>query len=406
LKVFNDPVYGFIEVGNNFLLKLIDHRFFQKSRRIKQLGVTEFVYPGAVHTRFQHAMGAMHLMGKALNTLRSKGITISDKEKEACEIAILLHDIGHGPFSHSLEEVLMPGIEHESISYQFMLKLNEEFDGRLNLALKIFRNSYERKFFHELVSSQLDMDRLDYLIRDSYFTGVPEGSINVERLIQLLNVDEDRLVLEEKAIYVVENFLSARRLMYWQVYLHKTSIGAEKIITNIIKRARDLYSFGQKIPMSPALEYFFANKINIEQLSENEEAMDHFSKLDDTDIWGSIKIWRDNKDPILSHLCNMILERKLLKVRLSNEPIDKSELQRLKHQVTKKFNVLMSDTHYFMSHGPVTNEAYILGGKPINIITKKEGVKDIAYASDLPNIQAISKIVLKYYQCWPKGLTL
>lgn len=405
-KVFNDPVHGFIPIKSKTHLEIIDHPYFQKLRRIRQLGLTDFVYPGAVHTRFHHALGAMFLMGKALDILRIKGIEISDEEYYSCQFAILLHDIGHGPFSHSLEEVLMPGISHESLSFLLMQQINHDLNGKLNLAVKMFQDGYERSFFHSLISSQLDTDRMDYIVRDSYFTGVPEGKVSIERIIQLLNVKNDQLVAEEKAVYPIENFINARRLMYWQVYLHKTSVGAEKLITNILKRARDVYRSGQKLPMTEALEYFIRKDVKLKEFNTSEEPLHYFSQLDDSDLWGSIKLWKNHSDRILSILSKMILNRHLYHMELSNEPINKEELQTIKRQVAEKMDLLQNDTHYFVCHGKITNEAYVSGGKGIQLLMKTGETEDISDVADLPNIKAMSKIVTKYYQCRPKDLNL
>ncbi len=301
-KIINDPLYGFITIKSELLFEIIQHPYFQRLRHIKQLGLTDLVYPGALHTRFQHALGAMHLMGRVLDSLRNKGVEISNDEYEACLVAILLHDIGHGPFSHALEDTLLNQIPHESISYLFMTELDKELNGSLTLALKIFRNSYSRKFFHKLVSSQLDIDRLDYLKRDCFFTGVQEGTIGVDRIISMLHVYDDQLVVEEKGIYSIENFLNARRLMYWQVYLHKTTVSAERMIVNIVERAKALYQAGENIQGSKALQFFLAESRTIEQLESNKEALSYFGALDDNDIWGAIKLWQHHPDKVLSTL--------------------------------------------------------------------------------------------------------
>ncbi|MGC4022655.1 MAG: HD domain-containing protein [Cyclobacteriaceae bacterium] len=403
-KIINDPLYGFVSIPSELIFELISHPFFQRLRFIKQLGVSDFVYPGAVHTRFHHALGAMHLMGRVLESLRKKKIEISDKEFEAALIAILLHDIGHGPLSHSLEETLLPGVHHESVSYLMMKSLNKKFNGELDLALKIFRNSYRRKFFHQLVSSQLDIDRLDYLSRDSFYTGVSEGTIGVERIITMLNVHEDQLVVEEKGIFSIESFLHARRLMYWQVYLHKTAVSAERMVVNIVRRAQYLSSAGEKIHGSDALLYFLKNKIDLHDFSE--DVLSKFGQLDDTDIWGGIKLWRNNPDPILSSLCNQILQRELFKIQLTTQPIKKAQVEKVRHEVAREFKVLRNDTTYLFSHGSLSNEAYVSGGQPINVLTQAKKVIDIAQASDLPTIQAMSKVVKKNYLCWPKKLGL
>jgi uncharacterized protein len=405
-KIINDPVYGFVSISSPLIFDLIAHPYFQRLRFIRQLGVSDFVYPGAVHTRFHHAIGAMHLMTKVLENLRRKNIEISEEEFEASQIAILLHDIGHGPLSHSLEETLLHGIHHESVSYLFMKSLNGEFNDALDLALKIFRNSYSRKFFHQLVSSQLDIDRLDYLNRDSFFTGVMEGTIGIDRIIAMLHVHDDHLVVEEKGIFSIESFLQARRLMYWQVYLHKTAVSAERMMVNIIRRAQYLCQAGQKINGSEALTWFLKTRYSLSEFSHHAEALELFGQLDDNDIWGSIKLWRNHPDAILSGLCNRILQRDLFQIQLTSYPIKKARIEKVKHEIHKSFGVLRNDTGYLFSHGTVSNEAYISGGQSIHIIMKNGRLLDIEEASDLPTIHAMSKIVKKNYLCWPKHLPL
>ncbi len=404
-KLINDPVYGFITIPSELIYEIISHRFFQRLRHIKQLGLTHYVYPGALHTRFQHALGAMHLMGKVLDQLRLKGVEISNEEYEASQISILLHDIGHGPFSHTLEHVLLSGIKHESLSYLFIDKLNEELNGALSLTLQIFRNSYPRKFFYQLISSQLDIDRLDYLKRDCFFTGVQEGTIGVDRILAMLNVHQDHLVVEEKGIYSIENFLNARRLMYWQVYLHKTSVSAERMLVNIIRRAQALVRADETLPGSDALQVFLKNHLTLQSFKENEEVLTRFGELDDNDIWGALKCWQNNSDNILSLLSRMLLERRLFKVRLSVEPIKRNEVANIQASIMKTYNTLRSETSYLFSHGIVSNEAYAEGHQ-INILMRNGELLDIAQASDLPNIKAISKIVKKNYLCWPKNVSL
>ena len=405
-KIINDPVYGFVQIRSDLIFDIIEHPVFQRLRRIRQLGLTDLVYPGALHTRFHHAIGAMHLMSLTLESLRSKGIEISNDEFEACQVAILLHDIGHGPFSHALEYSLLQGVSHESLSFQLMKYLNQESGGRLQLAMRIFQNTYERRFFHQLVSSQLDMDRLDYLKRDSFFTGVSEGAIGLERIIHMLNVVDDQVVVEEKAIYSIENFLNARRLMYWQVYLHKTSVSAEKMLINLINRAKELVEAGTDLPASGALKVFLKNRFQITDFQHDPELLKTFGKLDDTDIWGAIKCWQDEEDRILSLLSQMILERRLFRIRLSNEPISREYLKLLRERIAEQFSLYRSEARYLLSHGDVTNKAYIAEGQKINILTKKGEVLDIADAADLPNIKAMSKIVKKYYLCCPKTVSL
>jgi HD superfamily phosphohydrolase len=403
-KIINDPLYGFITIRSELIFDIITHSWFQRLRHIRQLGLTEFVYPGALHTRFQHALGAMHLMGRALDNLRNRGIEISDREYEAAQLAILLHDMGHGPFSHSLEETLLDGVHHESISYRFMQELNRQFGGALDVTLEMFRNSYPRKFFHALVSSQLDMDRLDYLNRDSFFTGVQEGRIGVDRIIAMLNVHDDELVVDEKGIYSIENFLSARRLMYWQVYLHKTTVSVERMLVNLIRRARDLVASGHKLPASDALQYFLKAPVGLEAFRDIR-TLEAFGSLDDHDVWGALKMWQTHSDPILSELCRMIIERRIFRIVLSNEPVSKSQVEQVRRMVTRHYKLLRSESVYLFSLGTVTNEADTEGQK-IHILTRQGKRIDVAQASDLPNIKALSKIVKKNYLCWPKHLSL
>ena len=405
-KIINDPVYGFISIESELIFDLIEHPYFQRLRHIKQLGLTDFVYPGALHTRFHHALGAMHLMGVVLENLRNKGTAISNEEYEAAQIAILLHDIGHGPFSHTLEETLIVGVKHESLSYLFMKDLNIFFNHALELAIKIFRNGYHRKFFHQLVSSQLDIDRLDYLKRDSFFTGVTEGTIGVDRIVAMLAVENDSIVVEEKGIYSIESFLNARRLMYWQVYLHKTSVSAERLLVNLIKRAQYLAHSGEKLGGSEALKFFLKNKFSLEDFKEKKSVLEAFGKLDDMDIWGAVKLWQNNHDPILQLLCTMLLHRNLFQIIFTNEPIKKNQIEKVRTGVSKQFNLLRNEAAYLFSLGTVTNEAYLSETQAIHVLTKNGKVVDIAQASDLPSIKAMSKIVKKNYLCWPKNVYL
>ncbi|NJN41230.1 MAG: HD domain-containing protein [Flammeovirgaceae bacterium] len=394
-KIINDPVYGFIHIRSEIIFDLIEHPFFQRLRHIKQLGLSHYIYPGAQHTRFQHALGSLHLMGRVLDNFRNKGIEISDREYEATQIAVLLHDIGHGPFSHSLEETLLPGVSHESLSYLFMKELNQQFNNQLSLTLKIFQNTYTRKFFHQLISSQLDIDRLDYLKRDSFFTGVQEGTIGVDRIIAMLTVHQDQLMVEEKGIYSIENFLNARRLMYWQVYLHKTSVSAERMLVNLVKRAQYLLQSGEKIPCSESLVIFLKHSLTLEDFGEDKNLLTSYGQLDDHDIWGAIKLWKNHSDPILSILSNKILSRNLFKILYSNDPISRTLVEKVKAGISKSYNVLKKETPYLLSSGTVTNEAYVSEKQKILIYTREGEVKDIAQASDLPHIKAMSKIVKK-----------
>ncbi|MCG8310475.1 MAG: HD domain-containing protein [Cytophagales bacterium] len=402
-KIINDPLYGFISIPNELIYDIINHPYFQRLRRIKQLGMTDFVYPGALHTRFHHALGSMHLMNESLINLRVKGIDISPEEYNASLIAILLHDIGHAPFSHALENELVIGLNHEQISSIIMKDLNRQFGGALGLATEIFNGSYKRKFFHQLVSSQLDIDRLDYLNRDSFFTGVAEGRIGSDRIIKLLNVHQDELVVEEKGIYSIENFLSARRLMYWQVYIHKTTVGVEQMLIQIIRRAK---SCREKNQNTPSLNYFLECSVYADSVKDSKEFLRAFCFLDDYDILGSIKQWYNSSDKVLARLCKMLLSRRLFNVHLSESKIERNVLSRLKKEAGKLLRIDSRSVKYFVVEGLKTNAAYIGGGQQINMLTKSGEIVDIANASDLPNIKAMRKIVKKYYLCWPKNISL
>lgn len=405
-KIINDPVYGFIPIKSDTIFDLMEHPFLQRMRHIRQLGLADLVYPGAIHTRFHHAIGAMHLMYLALDVLQTKGIEITKEEKEAAQIAILLHDIGHGPFSHALEETLLPNIRHESLSFLLMKDLNRQFRGALDMAIRIFQNTHPKKFLHQLVSSQLDIDRLDYLNRDSFFTGVREGSIGTDRIIAMLNVVKGQLVVEEKGIYNIESFISSRRLMYWQVYLHKAAVSAERLLVNIIKRAQYLASSGEKIPCSSALSIFLHNSYTLDDFSEKRDLLKAFGTLDDFDVWGAIKLWQSSKDPALAMLCNMLLNRTLFQIKLSTAPIQKSDVEKVKVAIQKAMKLSKRDAAYLFSHGTVSNEAYLLERNSIQVLMKSGELLDVAQASDLPHIKAMSKIVKKNYLCWPKNLSL
>ncbi len=405
-KIIKDPVYGFITIHSPFVLEIIEHRFFQRLRRIKQLGLTDLVYPGANHTRFNHALGAMHLAGLALDTLRSKGHEISDLEYESALIAILLHDIGHGPFSHVLEKYLLDNVNHEFLSMIIMEKLNDEFDGKLDLVIKIFKNEYHRTFLHQLVSGQMDMDRMDYLNRDCFYTGVDEGTIGGDRIIKMLNLVNDQLVVEEKAIYSIENFLSARRLMYWQVYLHKTTVSVEQMLKGLIMRARKLKSKQKVLFASPYLQYFLSSKIDKETLNRDPSALENFVKLDDYDVWGAIKVWADHEDKILSDLSSRLIDRRLFKVILRNERFSKVELKESKLLLRDNLRLDDKSIKYYLQEGELSNSAYLPESGNIIILMKDGSLQDVTQAADLPNIKAISKIVKKYYLCFPKNVYL
>ena len=402
LKIFNDPIYGFITIPNELIYDLIQHPYFQRLRRISQMGLSSLVYPGANHTRFHHALGCLHIMQKAIQVLRFKRTEISLEEENALYIAILLHDIGHGPFSHAMEHSIVENVNHEAISLLFMNKLNQEFDGKLSLAIQIFKEEYHRKFMLQLVSSQLDMDRMDYLKRDSFYSGVEEGKINSDRLIQMMNVVDDVLVIEEKGIYSVEKFLMARRLMYWQVYLHKTSLVAELTLTNTLKRAKELFQKGVHVECSAPLQFFIQNKINLEDF--NDAILHTFSKLDDTDIIGALKNWQNHPDVTLSTLSNMIINRDLLKIKMSEEKFPSDDVQKLLDQFIDTNNLGFPEAKYFVFKGKIRNQAYSKIAEPISILKKDGTVEDVALLSDQLNLRALSKQVTKYYLCFPKVL--
>ncbi|WP_313113283.1 HD domain-containing protein [Aequorivita sediminis] len=403
LKFINDPIYGFITIPSKLVFDLIEHRYFQRLRRISQMGFSYIVYPGAHHTRFHHALGAMFLMQKAVQTLKSKGVDISTNEEEGLYIAILLHDIGHGPFSHAMENSIVENVSHEHISLLFMETLNSELNNRLSLAIEIFKNEYSRKFFHQLVSGQLDMDRLDYLKRDSFFTGVPEGTVNAQRLIAMLNVKNDALVVDEKGIYSVENFLVARRLMYWQVYLHKTGIVAEQLLVRVLKRAKQLTAQGVELHASKNLQFFLKNNITIDSFSE--EVLDTFSKLDDYDIVSAMKVWVDNDDFVLKNLSSMLLNRDLLKVKVKSKPYLDKKVKSKREKLMDKYQLSEEEAAYFVFSGTLQNQAYSMEKETINLLLKNGKIIDVAKASDQLNLEALSKSVVKYYMCYPKNST-
>jgi hypothetical protein len=400
LKIINDPVYGFIHIPNAFIFDLIEHPFFQRLWRISQMGLSHLVYPGAKHTRFHHALGCMYLMQKAVQTLRHKRITISAQEEEALYIAILLHDIGHGPFSHAMEHSLVEGISHEEISLAFMQELNRIFPEKLSIAIEIFQKKYPKAFMNQLVSSQLDMDRLDYLKRDSFYTGVGEGNINSERIIAMLTVKDDTLIVEEKGIYSIEEFLVARRLMYWQVYLHKTSIGAEFLLIKVLERVKELYKEGKHLPMTPALEFFVQNHITKELF--DSKALQLFAQLDDYDIISGLKQWQYSDDRVLSNLSYRLLNRDLLRVKLYKTPVTEKEVQSLLQKVAKQYDIPLSLAHYFVFTGEISNTAYRKDEQNIFIHTKENQVVDVTIASDQMNLDALATKVTKYYLCSPK----
>jgi uncharacterized protein len=400
-KIINDPIYGFVTLPEDIIYDLINHPWFQRLRRIKQLGMTNLVYPGALHTRFHHAIGAMHLMTEAVKVLQSKGVRITDEEAKGVCIAILLHDIGHGPFSHSLEESIV-NIHHEDLSAMLMEKLNEFFEGKLDLALKIFNNKYHKHFLHQLVSSQLDVDRLDYLKRDSFFTGVSEGVISTDRIIKMLNVVKDELVVESKGIYSIEKFIIARRLMYWQVYLHKTVVAGEKLLVNILKRAKELALSGQVLFASPPLALFLENNFTKKDFEKKPELLESFVLLDDYDVFSAIKVWAYHDDKILRTLSQNMVHRNLYKIELQKEKFEKQRINELRKKVAKRLKLTEAESKYFVFTGEVENRIYNASKVNINILFSNGKVKDIAEASDQLNVDVLSKTITKRFLCYPK----
>ena len=418
-KVINDPVFGFIKVPRGLLLDIVKHRLFQRLSRIKQLGMASVVYPGAQHTRFQHSLGAFHLMSEAILSLQQKGIFIFDSEAEALKAAILLHDVGHGPFSHVLEHTLISGISHEQISLMMMEEMNREMQGRLTLAIKIFKDDYPKRFLHQLISSQLDMDRLDYLRRDSFFTGVTEGNIGSARIIKMLNVVDDRLVVEQKGIYSIENYLTSRRLMYWQVYLHKTTVAYEKTLVCLLRRAKYLAQRGDEVFATPALRYFLYNNVTAEHFDVDPQALANYELLDDNDIWASVKTWMGHPDRVLSLLATDLAERKIFRVEVSREPFADADVQALQQQLADAFGVTFEDAAYLMSVNTIQKDMYDPSEEQIDILQtshqpfqlgqeqaetelEEKHLVDIAEASELFNISLLSKKIRKYYLCYQR----
>lgn len=403
LKIINDPIYGFVSIPNILLYDLMQHRYFQRLRRINQMGLSYLVYPGANHTRFHHALGSMHMMQQAVQVLRFKQVSISDEEEQALYVAILLHDIGHGPFSHAMEQSIVENVHHEELSLRFMNALNAEFNGELSLAIEIFQGYYHRPFFKQLISGQLDMDRMDYLKRDSFYSGVAEGNINSERLIQMINVKDNQLVVEQKGIYSVEKFLVARRLMYWQCYFHKTSVTAEQILTKILQRAKELTQLGEKLWCSPALEYFLDKSVQKQApVDFSTQDLEQFSQLDDSDVLGAIKQWQYHTDEILSSLCSSIVNRKLFAFEYVDKKTQSKRIQTLKVNIIQKGQATEQTADYLILGGQLKNQAYDIEHGPINILFKDGSVKDVADASDQNFIKALTEPVLKYFICYPK----
>ncbi len=400
-KIVNDPVYGFITIPYDIVFDIIEHPYFQRLRRIKQLGLTHLVYPGALHTRFHHAIGAMHLTLKAIEVIRSKGHEVTEEENKATALAILLHDMGHGPFSHALENIIVSQVDHEALSLLFMKKLNREFQGELDLAIKIFSGNYDKPFLHQLVSSQLDMDRMDYLKRDSFFTGVSEGVISAERILSMLNVCNGNLCVDAKGIYSIEKFIIARRLMYWQVYLHKTVIAAENLVINILKRAKEVIG-EEQANLTPALNYFLSRQLNQQDFENEPEHLHQFAQLDDFDLTAAIKVWQNHPDRVLSSLCRSLINRKLYRIDLRNEPIPPAEVEKKKHALSKVTSLSENEISYLIFADEISNHAYYPKRDKINLLFRDGSIKDIAQASDQLNIQVLGESVNKYFLCEPK----
>ena len=401
-KIINDPVFGFINIPKGLLYDIVRHPLLQRLTRIKQVGLSSVVYPGAQHTRFQHSLGAFYLMSEAITQLTSKGNFIFDSEAEAVQAAILLHDIGHGPFSHVLEDTIVQGVSHEEISLMLMERMNKEMNGQLSLAIQIFKDEYPKRFLHQLVSGQLDMDRLDYLRRDSFYTGVTEGNIGSARIIKMLDVADDRLVIESKGIYSIENFLTARRLMYWQVYLHKTSVAYERMLISTLLRAKELASQGVELFASPALHFFLYNDINHTEFHNNPDCLENFIQLDDNDIWTALKVWSNHPDKVLSTLSLGMINRNIFKVEISSEPIGEDRIKELTLQISQQLGITLSEANYFVSTPSIEKNMYDPADDSIDIIYKDGTIKNIAEASDMLNISLLSKKVKKYYLCYQR----
>lgn len=402
VKIINDPVFGFIRIPSGLLLNIVKHPLMQRLARIKQVGMASVVYPGAQHTRFLHSLGAFHLMSEAMTSLAQKGIFIFDSEAEAVEAAILMHDIGHGPFSHVLENTLISDISHEEISLMMMEKINNDMNGELTLALKIFKNDYHKKFLHQLISSQLDVDRMDYLRRDSFFTGVTEGNIGSARIIKMLNVVDDQLVVDAKGIYSIENYLTTRRLMYWQVYLHKTTVAYEKMLVNTLKRAKMLARQGVKLFASPSLEYFLYNDVDNQWFTTHDEAMHHYSQLDDNDIWTALKVWTASDDKILSMLATGLVCRRIFKVEIQEESFSQEQIDARLAALGEAAGVDADDARYLMSMNVVQKDMYDVNDDYIAILYKDGTIRDIAEASEILNVELLSKKIRKYYLCYQR----
>ena len=401
-KIISDPVFGFIKVPRGLLLSIVRHPLFQRLTRIKQLGLTNVVYPGAQHTRFQHSLGAFYLTSEAILSLTLKGVFIFESEAEAVQAAILMHDIGHGPFSHVLENTLIHGISHEDISLMMMSQIDHDLGGQLALAISIFKDEYPKRFLHQLISSQLDMDRLDYLRRDSFFTGVTEGNIGSARIIKMLNVVDDNLVVDYKGIYSIENYLTSRRLMYWQVYLHKTTVACERQLISLLSRAKYLARQGEQLFAPPSLRYFLYNEVDREHFMANDDALHYYELLDDNDIWSSMKVWMTHSDPILSLLARDLIERRIFKVEVRNEPVEEAEVSEIQHTIATRMGTTYEEAAYLVNVSAVQKDMYDIHDDHISILYKDGSIKDITEASEILNISLLSKKIRKYYLCYQR----
>lgn len=401
-KIINDPVYGFISIDHPLLFRVIEHPYYQRLRRISQMALAQLVYPGAVHTRLLHSLGAYHLMTLALEELQNKGISITEEEILGAKLAILLHDIGHGPYSHALESTLVENISHEEISMHIMETLNKDLDGQLDMAISIFKGEYSKKFLHQLVSSQLDVDRMDYLNRDSFYTGVYEGVIGYDRIIKMVTVHKDELMVEEKAIHSIEKFIIARRLMYWQVYLHKTVLCAENMLVKILTRAKELAQSGVSLPASHPLTYFLYNRVDKSTLNEDPEFLHKFCQLDDYDIFSAIKSWSEYPDTILQTLCNWLINRKLLKIELRSQPFEAERIQKLSERLSESMNLTYREAEYFVFTDMASNRTYNINDEKINILFKSGEVKDISSVENALISHTLSTPIKKFYICYPK----
>lgn len=399
-KIINDPVFGFINIPKGLLYDIVRHPLLQRLNRIKQLGLSSVVYPGAQHTRFQHSLGAFYLMSETIQHLKTKGNFIFDSEAEAVKAAILMHDIGHGPCSHVLEDTIVQGVCHEDISLMLMEYINKEMNGQLTLAIQIFKDEYPKRFLHQLVSGQLDMDRLDYLRRDSFYSGVTEGNIGSARIIKMLDVRDDHLVVESKGIYSIENFLMARRLMYWQVYLHKTSVAYERMLISALLRAKELAEQGVELFASPALHFFLYNNVQRDVFYNNPQCLENFIQLDDNDIWTALKVWSNHTDKVLSTLSQGMINRQVFKVETSTKPIEKARIEEIQVQISRQLGISFNEAAYFISTPSIEKNMYNPADDSIDILYGDETIKDIAEASDMLNIQLLAKKVKKYYLCY------